>query len=41
MADQFDFETLFWLLIASAAFGFFVIMTSPFAGGGINLPLNL
>jgi hypothetical protein len=38
--EEFDVGALFWLSIAAIAFGFFVIMTSPY-GGAINLPLNL
>ena len=38
--EEHDIGTLLCLLAATLAFGFFVIMTSPYAGG-INLPLNL
>jgi hypothetical protein len=40
LVEKFDVDTLIWLLIAAAAFGFFVYETIHF-GGAISLPLNL
>ena len=37
---EFDFGTLIWLLIAAAAFGFFVYMTDG-QGSALSVPLYL
>ena len=37
---EFDTSTVVWLLLAAAAFGFFVYMTISY-GSALNVPLNL
>ena len=40
MREENDFGTLFTLLIAAAAFGFFIYMTIGY-GGALNVPMYM